>query len=96
MLGEFIGPAMEAMLMIVPAFRSMKYGAIPLHAKKMDLTLTFHSHEWQGLPYSKPAITNAPRIPEFGKGVDRHKRIPDGVLADHTGARRFSAVRPRP
>src|SRR5712691_9278039 len=34
------GPAMDAMLMIRPALRSMKYGAIALHVRNTDFVLT--------------------------------------------------------
>src|SRR5919198_5506007 len=34
------GPAMEAMLMIRPALRSMKYGATALHVRNTDFVFT--------------------------------------------------------
>ena len=34
------GPAMDAMLMMRPALRSMKYGAMALHVRKTDFVLT--------------------------------------------------------
>src|SRR6266508_990430 len=35
-----MGPAIEAMLTMRPAFRSMKYGVIALHVRKTDFVLT--------------------------------------------------------
>ena len=34
------GPAMEAILMMRPAFRSMKYGAMALEVRNTDLRFT--------------------------------------------------------
>ena len=40
MVGAEIGPAIEAMLMIRPALRSIRCGATVLHTRKTDLVLT--------------------------------------------------------
>src|SRR5918996_1103964 len=40
MVSDDSGPAIDAMLMMRPALRSMKYGAIALHVRKTDLVLT--------------------------------------------------------
>src|SRR5690349_22118429 len=39
-VGALSGPAIDAMLMMRPALRSMKYGAMALHVRNTDLVLT--------------------------------------------------------
>src|SRR5262249_52050279 len=60
---EARGPAIEAILMIRPALRSMKYGAIALHIRNTDLTLTANARSQSSSLFAVKGIPGGDAIP---------------------------------